>query len=136
MTIRWNNSNTIVYRRKFDLSRNWIYNFYIFPTRCCYRSLIFLTINAVRSNSLSLRYQRFTPSDCKDIGIGKFEFVVASFFKLRKSPLLRTDFYFTIIIILFIQICKSKTQRLKCYQEKLKMCRYSNSLSKPIFWLL
>ena len=33
------------------------------------------TMNSVRSNNLSLKYQRFTPSGCKDIGIIKFEFV-------------------------------------------------------------
>ena len=33
------------------------------------RPLIFQTINYVSSNSLSLKYQRFTPSGCKDIGI-------------------------------------------------------------------
>ena len=31
-------------------------------------SLIFQTMNCVRSKNLSLKYQRFTPSDCKDIG--------------------------------------------------------------------
>ena len=34
-----------------------------------------LTTNFVRSNNLSLKYQKFTPLVCKDIGIGKFEFV-------------------------------------------------------------
>ena len=33
-------------------------------------------MNSVRSNNLSLKYQRVTPSGCKDIGIRKFEFVV------------------------------------------------------------
>ena len=32
-------------------------------------------MNSVRSNSLSLKYHRFTPSGSKDIGIRKFEFV-------------------------------------------------------------
>ena len=35
----------------------------------------FQTINSVRSINLSLKYQRFTPSDSKDIGIRKFELV-------------------------------------------------------------
>ena len=30
-------------------------------------------MNSVRSNNLSLKYQRFTPQGCKDIGIRKFE---------------------------------------------------------------
>ena len=47
---------------------------YIFATQC--RShFIFQTINFVRSNNLSLKYQRHTPSGCKDIEIIKFRFV-------------------------------------------------------------
>ena len=53
-----------------------IFNAYIFTiaTRCC-RPLIFQTINSVRSKSLSLKYQRFTPSCCKNIEMRTFEFV-------------------------------------------------------------
>ena len=29
-------------------------------------------MNSVRSNNLSLKYKRFTTSDCKDLGIVKF----------------------------------------------------------------
>ena len=32
-------------------------------------------MNSVRANNLSLKYQRFTSSDCKDIGIRHLEFV-------------------------------------------------------------
>ena len=39
------------------------------PQRC--RPQIFQTINSVRSKNLSLKYQRFRPSGCKDIGIRK-----------------------------------------------------------------
>ena len=39
------------------------------------RPLIFQTMNSVRSNNLSLKYQRFTPSSCRDIVIRKFKFV-------------------------------------------------------------
>ena len=38
-------------------------------------SKIFQSINSVRSNNLSLKYQRFTPSDCTEVGIRIFEFV-------------------------------------------------------------
>ena len=38
------------------------------------RPLIFHIINYVRLKNLSLKYQRFTASGCKDIGIRKFEF--------------------------------------------------------------
>ena len=36
-----------------------------------HRLLIFRTINSGRSNSPSLKYQRITPSGCKDIGVRK-----------------------------------------------------------------
>ena len=41
---------------------------------------IFQTINSGRSNSLSLKYQRLTPSGCKDIGVRKFKFVAKTQF--------------------------------------------------------
>ena len=40
-------------------------------------------MNSVISNNLSLKYQRFTPSGCKDLGIGKFEFVAMAQFLLH-----------------------------------------------------
>ena len=46
----------------------------------CRRPLIFQTMNSVKSNSLSLKYRRFTPSGCKDIEIRKFEFVAKTQF--------------------------------------------------------
>ena len=44
---------------------------------------IFQTMNFVRSNYLSLKYQSYTPSGCKDIGIRKFEFVAITQFLLK-----------------------------------------------------
>ena len=41
-------------------------NLFIFATRCR-RPLIFQIINSVRSKSLSLKYQRFATSSCKDV---------------------------------------------------------------------
>ena len=35
---------------------------------------------SIRSNNLSLKYQRFTPSGCIDIGLRKFDFVVKTQF--------------------------------------------------------
>ena len=55
------------------------YNSYNLATRFS-RPLIFQTINSGRSNSLSLKYQRFTPSGCKDIGIRKCKFVAKTQF--------------------------------------------------------
>ena len=46
----------------------------------CRRPLIFQTMNYVRSNSQSLKYQRFTPSYYTDIGVRKVEFVAKSHF--------------------------------------------------------
>ena len=37
-------------------------------------------MNSDRSNNLSLKYQRFTPSDREGIGIRKFEFVAKTQF--------------------------------------------------------
>ena len=50
-----------------------ISNPYIFAIHCC-RPYIFQTINSVRSNNLSFKYQWFTPPGCNDIVIRKFEF--------------------------------------------------------------
>ena len=44
------------------------------------RPLIFQTINSVRLKSQNLKYQRFTPSDCKDIRVRKCEFVAKTQF--------------------------------------------------------
>ena len=49
-------------------------NLFIFATQCR-RPLIFQTMNSVRPNNLSLKYQRFTSSDCKDIGIRQFVYI-------------------------------------------------------------
>ena len=48
-----------------------IRNPYNFATQCC-RSKIILSMNYVGSIHLGLKYQRFTPLGCKDIGIRKF----------------------------------------------------------------
>ena len=49
-------------------------NHYIFGTKCR-RPYIFQTMNSVKSNNLSLKYQMFTTSGSKDIGVYIFEFV-------------------------------------------------------------
>ena len=56
------------------LSQTLFYSTNIFATQCR-RYLIFHTMVYVRSNTLSLKYLRFSPSGFNDIGIGKFEFV-------------------------------------------------------------
>ena len=64
----------------------WFSNFNIVATQCG-RPLIFQTMNSVRSNNVSLKYQRFTSSGCKDIGFTKTEFVAKTQFlwKSRKG---------------------------------------------------
>ena len=54
----------------------------IFAT-VCWRPQIFQTMNSVGSNNLSLNYQWFSPSGCKDKGIRKFDFMAKlnSFFQ-------------------------------------------------------
>ena len=57
----------------------WFYNLYNFATQCR-RPKIFQTMNSVRSDNLSLKYQRFILSGCQDIGVRKFEFVAKTHF--------------------------------------------------------
>ena len=52
---------------------------YILATQCR-RPQIFQTNNSVRSNNLSLKYQRFIPTGCRDIEIRKFEVVAKTQF--------------------------------------------------------
>ena len=40
-----------------------------------YRRQLIQTTNYLRSNSQSLKYEKFTPSGCKNIRSSKFEFV-------------------------------------------------------------
>ena len=57
----------------------WFPNFNIAATQCC-RLLKFQTMNTVRSNNVSLKYQRFILSGCKDIRIKKIELVAKTQF--------------------------------------------------------
>ena len=54
---------------KLCFSKSYIFRFQ------CPRPKIFQTMNSVRSNNISLKYQRFTTFGSKDIGIIKSEFV-------------------------------------------------------------
>ena len=68
------------------VQRNWVFatesNFNIIATQCR-RPLMFQTMKAVRSNNVSLKYQRFTSSGCKDIRIPNIEFVAKTQFLLH-----------------------------------------------------
>ena len=78
----------------------------LYFSNLCYpirrRPLIFQTMNSVRPNNISLKYQRFTSSDCKDIGIRQFEFVTKTQFLcsklIRLIPFL-CKFYFYCLFI-------------------------------------
>ena len=54
---------------------------YIFIFQCR-RPQIFQTMNSVRSNNISLKYQRFTTLGSKDIGIINSEFVAKTQFQI------------------------------------------------------
>ena len=60
----------------------WFSNPYIFATQCR-RPQIFQTMNSVRSNNISLKYQSFTLSGCIYIGIRKVRFVAKHQFLLK-----------------------------------------------------
>jgi len=79
-TIKIHNSNTKKCAKELSFCHKLIFsNSYnlatLFP-----RPLIFQTINSGRSNSLSLKYQRFTPTVCKDIGVRKCKLVAKTQF--------------------------------------------------------
>jgi len=59
--------------------KNRFSDLYIVLTQCR-RPSIFQTMYSVISNNLSLKYQRFKPSGCRDIEIRKFKFVTKTQF--------------------------------------------------------
>ena len=67
--------------------RNWVFAtlFYFLITLSLHT---FQTMNSISSNKLSLKYQIFTPSHCKDIGIRQFVFVAKTqiFTQLPMKP--------------------------------------------------
>ena len=104
------------YGFKVMLERNWVFFWFSIPfilATQCRRPLIFQTLHYARPKNLSLRYQRFTPSDCKDIGIRRFELVgKLSFFKiswLGETPNIN-------YCIVFYQIFKIKSK----YEQNMK----------------
>jgi len=61
------------YKRIESLPQTLIFEFLICATQCR-RPQIFQIENYVILNSLCLKYQKFTPLGCEDIGFGKFSF--------------------------------------------------------------
>ena len=78
--------------------------FLIFATRWR-RNLILQTMNSVSSKCLSLKYQGFTPSGCKDIGIRRLQvvsntqFVYLFYFSGEKYRLIIIAMLFTIVLL-------------------------------------
>ena len=59
-------------------------NHYIFATQCR-RPSIFQTLIYVTINNLSLKFQKFNPTGCEDIGIQKIQFVAKTQFLLNQT---------------------------------------------------
>ena len=85
------------------------------------------TINCVRSNSRSLKYQRFTLSGCKDIGIRTFKFVekLSSFDCKKKTPINVKEYVYNYFLVLHYLSCSteqiSNTLSRKSIGEKKKL---------------
>ena len=65
----------ILVAKELSFATNSDFRTLISYTTSCRRPLIIQTMNYVRTKSRSLKYQRFTPLYCTDIGVRKFEFV-------------------------------------------------------------
>ena len=112
---------------------------YIFAIQCR-RPFIFQTINYVRSNGLSLKYQRFTSSGWKDIGFSKFEFVAKTQFLLaiicviylymiKKTLMIITKFYFYIVKCVTRFVCVLKQIRIQFPQSQITIENVKTSLT-------
>ena len=71
---KWYEIKELSLCHKLCFSKSYIFGFQ------CRRPKIFQTMNSVRSNNISLKYQSFTTLDSKDIGIIKSEFVAKTQF--------------------------------------------------------
>ena len=74
-------------------------------------------MNSVRLNNPSLKYKRFAPPGCTDIGIIKFEFVEKkpdSFVTFHKTAIKIVTFQKTAVnkIVNFLEICTQNCQIL------------------------
>ena len=59
-------------------------------------------MNAIGSNNVSLKYQRFTSEGCKDIGFAKTEFVAQTQFLLRKLIKILNTYKVLKLVILYL----------------------------------
>ena len=82
---------------------------------------MFQTMNLVRINSLSLKYERFSPTGCKDIGNRTFEFVAKTQFLSHSSqrkaiwlPCCWIPFFFVFLklLLFFRKVFRSQTKYL------------------------
>ena len=81
-----------------------MFNSYIFAIQCR-KPLIFQSMNSVRSNSLSLKYQKFTPTGWKDMGIRNFVSVLSKLLNFQSLPIKRGD--------VIVSYCAKKTVFMK-----------------------
>ena len=73
----------IKFKKELSLCHKlWFFKHFIFGFQCR-RPQIFLTMNSVRSNNVSLKYQRFATLGSKDIGIINSEFVAKTQFLFK-----------------------------------------------------
>ena len=112
---------------------------YIFAIQCR-RPFIFQTINYVRSNGLSLKYQRFTSSGWKDIGFSKFEFVAKTQFLLaiicviylymiKQTLMIITKIYFYIVKCVTRFVCVFKLITIQFPQSEITIENVKTSLT-------
>ena len=81
---------------------------YILATQCR-RSLIFQTFNSVKSKNLSLKYQRFIPTGCRDLEIRKFEVVA------------KTQFLYVTFLVQLYDLLSSSTVTYKKFNI-IRLC--------------
>ena len=82
-------------------------------------------MNSVRSNNLSLKYQRFIPWRCKDIGTRKFEFVAITQFLCisGRNTIMTTAF---LEKVKFCSICLMPIKILPCLKNSRKITTFKS----------
>ena len=97
-------------------------------------------MDLVKSNDLSLKYQRFTSSGWKDIGFSKFEFVAKTQFLLaiicviylymiKQTLMIITKIYFYIVKCVTRFVCVFKQIRIQFPQSQITIENVKTSLT-------
>ena len=74
-------------------------------------------MNSVRSNNIYFKYQKFTQSDCRDIGI-------VNLHKYRKKESETTSFVLQLNVLDWLIELYTIEYRCTCVQAELGRCRY------------